>query len=131
MKILKQADQPSDTGSSATFSGRVRIDQMFKAPEPGRAAAAHVTFEPGARTAWHTHPLGQRLLVTSGEGWVQVKGAAKQTIRAGDTVWFEPGEVHWHGATNANAMSHLAIHEALDGASVDWLDLVSDADYLA
>lgn len=131
MKILNPSDQPSVNGPGDSFTGAVRIDNMFNAPEPGRAGAAIVTFEPGARTAWHTHPFGQLLIVTSGEGWVQVAGQAKQTIRAGDTVWFEPEEKHWHGATEKRAMTHVAIQEKADGTPVTWLEHVSDEDFLS
>lgn len=108
----------------------MRIDSQFAAPDPARAAAAVVTFEPGARTAWHTHPLGQRLLIVSGEGWVQKEGEAKQLVQAGDTVWFEPDEKHWHGATDRKAMTHVAIQEVRDGSQVHWMEQVSDEDYL-
>jgi quercetin dioxygenase-like cupin family protein len=131
MQIKSADQQPSGRGPAETFTGRVRTDQMFSAPEPARSAAALVTFEPGARTAWHTHPLGQLLLVTAGVGWVQLEGQAKRTIRAGDTVWFEPGEKHWHGATDTNAMSHVAVQEKQDGSPVNWLEHVSDDDYLS
>ena len=129
MKILRNTDQPSARGPADWFTGSVRIDSQFVAPDPARAAAAIVTFEPGARTAWHTHPLGQRLLVLSGEGWVQREGEPKQPVRPGDTVWFEPGEKHWHGAAPSNAMSHIAIHESLDGKVVDWMEQVADEQY--
>ena len=131
MRIHTPDDQPAAKGPPEHFTGSVRIDAMFSAPEPSRSAAAIVTFEPGARTAWHTHPLGQMLFVTQGRGWVQVEGQAKRTVRAGDTVWFEPGEKHWHGATDANAMTHVAVQEKRDGSLVDWLEQVSDADYEA
>jgi quercetin dioxygenase-like cupin family protein len=130
MKILTPSDQPSAQGPAETFSGQVRIDGMFAMPDPASGAAALVTFEPGARTAWHTHPRGQLLLVVSGEGWVQTEGGSKQTIRAGDTVWFEPGERHWHGATAQNAMSHFAIQERENGSAVDWQEHVADENYL-
>ena len=129
MQILRNTDQPSATGPEEWFTGAVRIDSPFSAPDPARAAAVVVTFEPGARTAWHTHPLGQRLLILSGEGWVQKEGAARQTVHAGDTVWFEPEEKHWHGATDRKAMVHIAIQEALDGVAVTWLEHVSDIIY--
>jgi quercetin dioxygenase-like cupin family protein len=107
----------------------VRIDPLFQAPEPARVAGAHVTFEPGARTAWHTHPLGQTLIITSGLGWAQTEGGLIEEVRAGDVVWFPPGEKHWHGATATTAMTHIAIQEALNGKSVDWMEKVSDEQY--
>lgn len=131
MKILRSSDQPSAKGPAEYFTGSVRIDNRFSADPPARAAAAIVTFEPGARTAWHTHPLGQLLLVVSGEGWIQKEGGPKHPIRAGDTVWFEPGEKHWHGATDRKAMTHVAVQEAQDGSPVTWMEPVSDDDYLA
>jgi quercetin dioxygenase-like cupin family protein len=130
LKILRNSDQPSTRGPAEYFTGSVRIDSQFAAPDPARAAAAVVTFEPGSRTAWHTHPLGQRLLIVSGEGWVQKEGEAKQFVQAGDTVWFEPDEKHWHGATDRKAMTHVAIQEARDGSPVNWMEQVSDEDYL-
>lgn len=131
MKILTPSDQPSARGPDDSFTGQVRIDNRFTMPEPASGVAGIVTFEPGARTAWHTHPRGQLLFVISGEGWAQTDGAPKRTIRAGDTVWFEPGERHWHGATATHAMSHVAVQEHVNGASVDWLEHVSDDDYLS
>lgn len=107
----------------------MRVDSLFEAPEPARVRGAHVTFEPGARTAWHTHPLGQTLIVTSGLGWVQRWGGPVDEIRPGDVVWFEPGEKHWHGATATTAMSHIAIQEALNGSPVDWMEHVTDEQY--
>jgi quercetin dioxygenase-like cupin family protein len=107
----------------------VRIDPLFSPPDPARVAGALVTFEPGARTAWHTHPLGQTLIVTSGCGWVQREGGAIEEIRPGDVVWFAPGEKHWHGATPTTAMSHIAIQEKRDGKAVDWMEHVTDAQY--
>ncbi|WP_174801536.1 (R)-mandelonitrile lyase [Martelella limonii] len=130
MRIIENRDQASAAGPADWFTGKVRIDSQFAPPEPARAAAAVVTFEPGARTAWHTHPLGQRLLVTAGEGWVQKEGGPKIVIRPGDTVWFEPHEKHWHGATDKKAMTHVAIQEAENGSPVTWMEQVSDADYL-
>lgn len=129
MKIIENHEQVSAAGPADWFTGKVRLDHQFTPPEPAKAAAAVVTFEPGARTAWHTHPLGQRLLVTAGEGWVQKEGGPKQTIRPGDTVWFEPGEKHWHGATDRKAMTHIAIQEAENGSAVIWMEHVSDEDY--
>ncbi|MCJ2091212.1 cupin domain-containing protein [Methylobacterium sp. J-072] len=129
MEIKRSGSQPSGPGPSDWFSGTVRIDPLFSAPDPARVAGAHVTFEPGARTNWHTHPLGQTLIVTFGRGWVQREGGPIQDIAAGDVVWFEPGERHWHGATATTAMSHIAIQERLDGTAVTWLEPVSDDQY--
>lgn len=130
MDIQRNGSQPSKAGPEDYFTGTVRIDSPFAAPEPARVAGATVTFEPGARTAWHTHPLGQTLIVTAGQGWVQRLGGEKETINPGDIVWFPPGERHWHGATDSTAMTHIAIAEPQDGSPVDWLEKVSDADYL-
>ena len=127
--ITRNGSQPSHAGSADWFTGRVRIDPLFSAKESARAAGALVTFEPGARTAWHTHPLGQTLIVVSGLGWTQQEGGSIQEIRPGDVVWFPPGLKHWHGATPTTALSHLAIQEQLDGKVVDWLEQVSDAQY--
>jgi quercetin dioxygenase-like cupin family protein len=121
--------QASTKGPADWFTGNVRVDPLFQAPDPARVAGAHVTFEPGARTAWHTHPLGQTLIVTSGAGWVQREGGAIEEIRPGDVVWFEPGEKHWHGATAINGMTHLALQERLDGKVVEWLEQVSNEEY--
>ena len=129
MEIKRGGSQPSGVGPSDWFTGVVRIDPLFSPQAPGRTGAASVTFEPGARTAWHTHPLGQTLVVTFGCGWVQRKGGPVQEIRPGDVVWFEPGEKHWHGATATTAMTHIAIQEQLDGKAVDWMEPVSEADY--
>ena len=131
MNITRAGSQPSARGSADWFTGTVRIDPLFTAPAPARVAGAAVTFEPGARTAWHTHPLGQTLIVLSGAGLVQREGGPIEEIRPGDVVWFAPGEKHWHGASPATAMAHIAIHEALDGRAVDWLEQVSDEQYLA
>ncbi len=131
MEIKRSGSRPSGAGPAEYFTGRVRIDPLFDAPEPARARGALVTFEPSARTAWHTHPLGQSLIVMSGLGWVQRDGGPIEEIHAGDVVWFEPGEKHWHGATATTAMSHIAIQEALNGSPVDWLEHVSDAQYRA
>jgi quercetin dioxygenase-like cupin family protein len=131
MKIITNSAQPSGKGPAEYFTGCVRLDFQFAAPDPARAATAVVTFEPGARTAWHTHPLGQRLLVLSGEGWVQKEGGVKRVIRAGDAVWIDPGEKHWHGATDRKAMTHVAVQEAQDGSPVTWLEHVPDEDYLS
>ncbi len=130
MKITRVGTQASTKGPANWFTGSVRVDPLFQAPDPALVAGAHVTFEPGARTAWHTHPLGQTLVVTSGAGWVQREGGPVEEIRPGDVVWFEPGEKHWHGATATNGMSHIAIQERLDGKVVDWLEHVSDEQYL-
>ena len=129
MVITRSGSQPSQKGPAEYFSGSVRIASRFQGSEPARVGGGTVTFEPGARTAWHTHPLGQTLIVTSGRGWVQVEGGLKEEIRPGDIVWFPPGEKHWHGAMATTAMSHLAMAEALDGRSVDWLEKVSDEQY--
>ncbi|CAM5776241.1 hypothetical protein LMIY3S_05429 [Labrys miyagiensis] len=129
MNIQRSGSQPSGKGPEAYFTGTVRIDPLMSPPEPARVAGASVTFEPGARTAWHTHPLGQTLIVTSGLGWVQREGGPIEEIRPGDVVWFEPGEKHWHGATPTTAMTHIAIQEKLNGSPVDWLEKVSDEQY--
>ena len=131
MDIKRGGSQPSAKGSADYFTGTVRIDPLFQAPGPARVAGVSVTFEPGARTAWHTHPLGQTLIVTSGSGLAQREGGEIEDIRPGDVVWFPPGEKHWHGATATNAMTHIAIQEALDGKTVDWMEQVSDAQYRA
>lgn len=129
MDIKKSGSQPSGKGPTEWFSGTVRIDPLFDAPEPARVHGANVTFEPGARTAWHTHPLGQTLIVTAGCGLAQRWGGTIEQIRPGDVVWFAPGEKHWHGATPTTAITHIAIQEALDGKAVDWMDQVSDEQY--
>jgi quercetin dioxygenase-like cupin family protein len=129
MEIKRSGSQPSGKGPADWFTGTVRIDPLYNLPEPARVAMALVTFEPGARTAWHTHPLGQTLIVTSGCGWVQRERGSVEEIRPGDVVWFEPGEKHWHGATTTTAMSHIAIQEKLNGSPVDWMEQVSDVDY--
>ncbi|HEX6013644.1 MAG TPA: cupin domain-containing protein [Geminicoccaceae bacterium] len=129
MEIKRSGSQPSGKGPADWFTGSVRIDPLFQAPDPARARGASVTFEPGARTAWHTHPLGQTLIVTSGRGWVQAWGGPVEEIHPGDVVWFPPGEKHWHGATPTTAMTHIAIQEALDGKVVDWMEQVSDEQY--
>lgn len=129
MEIKRNGSQPSAAGSTDYFTGGVRLDPLFSPPEPARVAMAHVTFEPGARTAWHTHPLGQTLIVTAGCGWAQRDGGPVEEIRSGDVVWFAPGERHWHGATATTAMSHIAIQEKLDGKAVDWLEQVTDENY--
>ncbi len=129
MDIIRSGSQPSGKGPAEYFSGTVRIDPLFSPPDPARVAMAWVTFEPGARTAWHTHPFGQTLIVTSGCGWVQRVGGAVEVIRPGDVVWFPPGEKHWHGATSTTAMSHIAIQEKLNGSPVAWMEQVTDQDY--
>lgn len=129
MEIRRAGSQPSGKGPTEWFTGTVRIDPLFPVSAPARAAANAVTFEPGARTHWHTHPLGQSLIVTAGAGHVQRWGGPIEDIRPGDVVWFEPGEKHWHGAAAGTAMTHIAIQEALDGKSVDWLESVSNEQY--
>jgi quercetin dioxygenase-like cupin family protein len=129
MKIQRSGSQPSNKGPADWFTGIVRIDPLFSANPPGRVAGASVTFEPGARTAWHTHPLGQTLIVIAGAGRVQREGGSIEQIRPGDVVQFGPNEKHWHGATPTTAMTHIAIQEALDGKAVDWLEKVSDEQY--
>jgi quercetin dioxygenase-like cupin family protein len=129
MDITRSGSQPSRRPPAEYFTGAVRLDPLFQAPEPARVSASYVTFEPGARTAWHTHPLGQTLIVTFGCGWVQREGSPIEEIRPGDVVWFAPGEKHWHGATPTTALTHIAVQEALDGKNVDWLEKVSDAQY--
>lgn len=131
MEIKRIGSQPSGKGPSEYFTGTVRIDPLFGATDPARAAGACVTFEPGARTAWHTHPLGQTLIVTAGSGRVQRWGGLIEEIRPGDVVWFPPGEKHWHGASPTTAMTHIAIQEHLDGKAVDWMEKVSDDQYQA
>ena len=131
MDITRAGTQASNKGPSEWFTGTVRIDPLFQVHAPARAAAASVTFEPGARTAWHTHPLGQALIVTAGCGLAQRWGGPVAEIRPGDVVWFPPGEKHWHGAAPTTAMTHIAIQEALDGKVVDWLEKVSDEQYKA
>ena len=129
MEITRSGSQPSRRGAPEWFTGTVRLDPLFTAAAPGRAAGAAVTFEPGARTAWHTHPLGQTLIVVSGCGRVQRDGGPVEEIRPGDVVEIPPGEKHWHGAAPTTAMTHIAIQEALDGTAVTWLEHVSDEQY--
>ena len=129
MEIQRIGTVASAKGPADYFSGTVRVDMLFTAPDPARVVGAHVTFEPGARTAWHTHPLGQTLIVTAGFGWAQRDGGPVEEIRPGDIIWFEPHEKHWHGATPATAMTHIAIQERLNGKAVDWLEKVTDAQY--
>ncbi|MDQ2766516.1 MAG: cupin domain-containing protein [Gemmatimonadota bacterium] len=130
MQINQCGSQPSAVGPAEWFTGTVRIDPQFPVRPPARAAANAVTFEPGARTAWHTHPLGQTLIITSGCGRAQREGGAIEEIRPGDVVWFEPGEKHWHGASPTTALTHTAIQESLDGKNVEWMEKVSDEQYL-
>jgi len=127
--IKRVGSRPSQKGPEEWFTGTVRIDPLFAATEPARVSSAHVTFEPGARTAWHTHPLGQTLIVTAGLGWVQSEGGPVEEIRPGDVVWFPPGLKHWHGASATTAMTHIAIQEALNGKNVDWMEKVRDDQY--
>ena len=129
MEITRIGTRPSVRGPEDWFTGSVRIDPLFDANNARRAAAALVTFEPGARTAWHTHPLGQTLIITAGVGWVQREGGTMEEVRPGDIVWFEPNEMHWHGATVSNGMSHIAIQENLNGKEVDWMQKVTDEQY--
>jgi quercetin dioxygenase-like cupin family protein len=129
MEIKRIGSQPSVKGPADWFTGNVRIDQPFQGTDAARVGGATVTFEPGARTAWHTHPLGQTLIVTAGCGWAQREGGPIEEIRPGDVVWFAPGEKHWHGATPTTGMTHIAIAEKLDGKVVDWMEHVSDDQY--
>jgi quercetin dioxygenase-like cupin family protein len=131
MEIKRSGSQASACGPADYFTGTVRIDPLVETQAPARVRAASVTFEPGARTAWHTHPLGQTLIVTAGCGWVQRSGGPVEVIRPGDVVWIPPGEKHWHGATRLTAMTHIAIQEALDGKAVTWMEPVSDEQYRA
>ncbi|MCS6471884.1 cupin domain-containing protein [Burkholderia thailandensis] len=131
MQITTCGSQPSAKGPAEYFTGTVRIDAPFAGEEPARIGGATVTFEPGARTAWHTHPLGQTLIVTAGLGWVQRDGGPVETIRPGDIVWIAPGEKHWHGATATTAMTHIAIAESLNGGPVAWMEQVTDEQYQA
>jgi len=129
MEIKRAGSQQPSKPPEEYFTGTVRLDPLFTAPDPARVVGASVTFEPGARTAWHTHPLGQTLIVTAGCGWAQHGGGPVEEIRPGDVVWFAPGEKHWHGATPTSAMTHIAIQERLDGKTADWLEKVSDEQY--
>ncbi len=129
MEISRIGSQPSSKGQPEYFTGAVRFDPLFQAPEPAHVASLSVTFEPEARTAWHTHPLGQLLLVTAGCGWAQRWDGPIEEIRPGDVIWFAPGEKHWHGATPTTAMTHIAVQEALDGRAVEWLEQVNDEQY--
>jgi len=129
MEIKRAGSQPSTKGPADWFTGAVRIDPLVAAADPARVQGASVTFEPGARTAWHTHPLGQTLIVMAGCGWAQRWGAAVEEIRPGDVVWFAPGEKHWHGATATTGMTHIAIQERFEGKAVEWMEQVSDEQY--
>jgi quercetin dioxygenase-like cupin family protein len=129
MDIKRAGSQPSGKGPAEWFTGVVRIDPLFQASAPARVAGAAVTFEPGARTAWHIHPLGQTLIVTAGSGLAQREGGPVEEIRPGDVIWFSPNEKHWHGASTTTAMTHIAIQEALDGKVVEWMEKVSDEQY--
>jgi quercetin dioxygenase-like cupin family protein len=129
MKITRSNSQASRKGPAEYFTGAVRVDQPFSGSAPARVGGGFVTFEPGARTAWHTHPLGQTLIITMGCGWVQTEGAPREEVHPGDIVWFPPGVRHWHGATATIGMTHIAISEALDGKTVDWMEKVTDAQY--
>jgi quercetin dioxygenase-like cupin family protein len=130
MEIKRIGSQASGKGPSDYFTGSVRIDPLINPPEPARVSMALVTFEPGARTAWHTHPFGQTLIVTAGSGWVRREGGPREEIHPGDVVYFSPGEKHWHGATATTAMSHIAIQEKLNGSPVDWMEQVTDEQYI-
>ena len=129
MDIQRAGSKPSGKGPADYFTGTVRVDPLFDRPDPARVSGASVTFEPGARTAWHTHPLGQTLIVTSGFGWVQQEGGPVEEIRPGDVVWFPPNVRHWHGASPTTAMTHLAIQEKLNGSPVTWMEKVTDEQY--
>jgi quercetin dioxygenase-like cupin family protein len=131
MELKRSGTQPSGKGPEEYFTGSVRVDPLFNAPAPARVFGASVTFEPGARTAWHTHPLGQTLIVTAGCGRAQLWGGPVEEIRPGDVIWFPPGQKHWHGAALTTAMTHISIVEQLDGKSADWMEKVSDEQYLA
>jgi quercetin dioxygenase-like cupin family protein len=129
MDIKRNGSRSSGKGPEAYFTGTVRVDPMFQVGDPARVSGGHVTFEPGARSAWHTHPLGQTLIVTSGLGWAQSEGGPIEEIRPGDVIWFPPGEKHWHGAAPTTAMTHIAVTEFLNGKNVDWMEKVSDEQY--
>jgi quercetin dioxygenase-like cupin family protein len=129
MEIKRTGSQPSNKGPAEYFTGTVRIDPLIKPPLPARVVGASVTFEPGARTAWHSHPLGQNLFVAAGCGWAQTWGGPVEAIRPGDVIWIAPGEKHWHGATSTTAMPHIAIQEHLDGKTADWMEQVTDDQY--
>jgi quercetin dioxygenase-like cupin family protein len=129
MDIKRNGSRPSTKGPAEYFSGSVRVDPVFQVGAPVRVNGGTVTFEPGARTAWHTHPLGQTLMITAGSGWVQTEGGPIEEVRPGDVVFFPPGEKHWHGATPTTAMTHIAVQESLNGKNVEWMEKVSDAQY--
>ena len=129
MEIIRNGSQPSAKGSAEYFTGSVRVDPLFNPPEPARVSIALVTFEPGARTAWHTHPLGQTLIITAGCGRVQREGGPKEEVHPGDVVWFPPNGKHWHGAGDKTAMSHIAIQEKLNGSPVNWMEQVTEQQY--
>jgi len=129
MDIKRIGSTPSQDGPADWFTGLVRIDFLFDVKDPSRVSCASVTFEPGARTAWHTHPVGQHLIITAGVGWVQQEDGPVNEVRPGDVVWFPPDMKHWHGASPKNAMTHLAIQESQNGSPVDWLEHVTDAQY--
>ena len=131
MDIQRNGSKSSAQGHKEYFTGTVRIDSPFQATKPAKTGGAIVTFEPGARTAWHTHPLGQTLIITAGLGWAQREGEPKQELRPGDVVWFGPDEKHWHGATDSNGMTHIAIAESENGSPVTWMEKVADEDYLS
>ena len=131
MDLMRAGSRPSEKGPEAYFTGAVRIDRLYTASDPARVSATQVTFEPGARTAWHSHPLGQILVVTTGFGWTRCEDGPIVEIRAGDTIWCPPGHRHWHGASPTTAMTHIAIQEALDGIAVIWMEKVTDDEYLA
>ncbi len=129
MDISRSGSRPTNRGAQEWFTGDVHLEQLFQAGEPARVLGASVTFQPGARTAWHTHPLGQTLVVIAGRGLAQREGGPIEEIEPGDVVWFSPGEKHWHGASPTTAMTHIAIHERLDGRHVEWMEKVSDEQY--
>ncbi|WP_348770207.1 (R)-mandelonitrile lyase [Pseudomonas syringae] len=131
MEIVKNGEQASLTGAPSNFTGSARIDPLFPARAPSRVSAGYVTFQPNARSRWHTHPLGQTLVVTAGMGWVQQLGGDKKVIKPGDVIWTPPGVKHWHGATSTTGVTHMAIQESLDGKNVEWLEPVTDAQYEA
>ncbi|MGQ4273574.1 (R)-mandelonitrile lyase [Terrihabitans sp. B22-R8] len=131
MDITRNGTRPANPGPADYFTGKVRVENLVEAPQPARVRAANVRFEPGARTFWHTHPLGQTIIVTEGTGWAQREGGPVEEIQPGDVVWFPPGEKHWHGASADSAMTHIAIQEAQDGSAADWLEEVAVEDYRA
>lgn len=129
MKVIRSGSQATQRGPAEYFTGSVRVEPLFPVSAPSRVSSAGVTFEPGARSAWHTHPLGQTLIVTAGAGWVQQEGGERRKIKPGDVIWTPPGVKHWHGATATSSMTHIAIQEALDGKNVEWMEKVGDAQY--